>query len=45
MPDLAVFAQCLTDALDELLDTTKGSRNRATRGRKKPRGTTKKAGS
>ncbi|WP_328996470.1 wax ester/triacylglycerol synthase family O-acyltransferase [Kribbella sp. NBC_01245] len=43
MPDLAVFAQCLTDALDELVDTTKGSRNRAARGRKsKPR--TKKAG-
>jgi diacylglycerol O-acyltransferase len=57
MPDLAVFAQCLTDALDELLETTRGSRNRASRGRKKPRGqaaaegrgrksgTTKKAGS
>ncbi|MFC0626618.1 WS/DGAT/MGAT family O-acyltransferase [Kribbella deserti] len=43
MPDLAVFAQCLTDALDELVDTTTGSRNRAARGRKsKPR--TKKAG-
>jgi diacylglycerol O-acyltransferase len=40
MPDLAVFAQCVTDALDELLDTTKGSRNRASRGRKKPRGQT-----
>ena len=35
MPDLAVFAQCVTDALDELLDTTKGSRSRATRGRGK----------
>jgi len=45
MPDLAVFAQCVTDALDELLETTRGSRNRASRGRKKPRGTTKKAGS
>lgn len=44
MPDLAVFGQCVTDALDELLDTTKGSHNRASRGRKKPRGTTKKAG-
>ncbi len=48
MPDLAVFAQCVTDALDELLDTTKGSRSRASRGRgkpdKKPR-STKKAGS
>jgi diacylglycerol O-acyltransferase len=42
MPDLAVFAQCVTDAIDELLDTTKGSRNRASRGRKKQ---TKKAGS
>ncbi len=57
MPDLAVFAQCVTDALDELLDTTTGSHNRASRGRNKPRGqtgaegqgrkngTTKKAGS
>jgi len=45
MPDLAVFAQCVTDALDELVDTTRGSRNRASRGRKKPRSTTKKAGS
>ena len=43
MPDLAVFAQCLTDALDELVDTTKGSRNRAARGRK-TRSRTKKAG-
>ncbi|WP_203589759.1 wax ester/triacylglycerol synthase family O-acyltransferase [Streptomyces sp. SID13031] len=34
MPDLAVFAQCVTDALDELLDTTKGSRSRASRGRR-----------
>jgi diacylglycerol O-acyltransferase len=34
MPDLAVFAQCLRDALDELVDTTKGSRSRAARGRK-----------
>jgi diacylglycerol O-acyltransferase len=45
MPDLAVFAQCVTDALDELLDTTKGSRSRASRGRKKPRSSPKKAGS
>jgi diacylglycerol O-acyltransferase len=44
MPDLAVFAQCVTDALDELVDTTKGSRSRATRGRRKPR-SSKKAGS
>jgi diacylglycerol O-acyltransferase len=44
MPDLAVFAQCVTDALDELLDTTKGSRSRASRGRRKPR-SPKKAGS
>ncbi|HET6292019.1 MAG TPA: WS/DGAT domain-containing protein, partial [Kribbella sp.] len=48
MPDLAVFAQCVTDALDELLDTTKGSHNRASRGRRKPRqknAPSKKAGS
>jgi diacylglycerol O-acyltransferase len=44
MPDLAVFAQCVTDALDELVDTTKGSRSRATRGRRKPR-SSRKAGS
>jgi diacylglycerol O-acyltransferase / wax synthase len=48
MPDLAVFAQCVTDALDELVDSTKGSRSRAARGRKSAPGTprtTKKAGS
>jgi diacylglycerol O-acyltransferase / wax synthase len=44
MPDLAVFAQCIKDALDELVDTTTGSRNRAARGRGNRRGT-KKAGS
>jgi diacylglycerol O-acyltransferase len=44
MSDLAVFAQCVTDALDELVDTTKGSRSRATRGRRKPR-SSRKAGS
>ena len=37
MPDLAVFAQCLVDALDELVDTTRGSRNRAARGRRTER--------
>jgi diacylglycerol O-acyltransferase / wax synthase len=37
MPDLAVFAQCLRDALDELVDTTKGSRSRAARGRRTER--------
>jgi diacylglycerol O-acyltransferase len=37
MPDLAVFAQCLLDALDELVDTTKGSRSRAARGRRTER--------
>lgn len=40
MPDLPVFAQCITDALDELIDTTKGSRNRAARGRSKARPST-----
>jgi diacylglycerol O-acyltransferase / wax synthase len=44
MPDLAVFAQCIKDALDELVDTTTGSRNRAARGRGSRRGA-KKAGS
>jgi diacylglycerol O-acyltransferase len=37
MPDLAVFAQCVTDALDELVETTKGSRSRAARGKRAPR--------
>jgi diacylglycerol O-acyltransferase len=37
MPDLAVLAQCLLDALDELVDTTKGSRSRAARGRRTER--------
>jgi diacylglycerol O-acyltransferase len=41
MSDLAVFAQCIKDALDELVDTTKGSRNRAARGRGSRRGTKK----
>jgi diacylglycerol O-acyltransferase len=40
VPDLGVFAQCVTDALEELVDTTRGSRSRAARGRAK---TTKKA--
>lgn len=33
VPDLGVFAQCVTDALEELVDTTRGSRSRAARGR------------
>lgn len=40
MPDLSVFAQCITDALDELVDTTKGSRSRAARGRRTRKATT-----
>jgi diacylglycerol O-acyltransferase len=40
VPDLGVFAQCVTDALEELVDTTRGSRSRAARGRGKA---TKKA--
>jgi diacylglycerol O-acyltransferase / wax synthase len=39
MPDLNVFAQCLRDALDELVDTTRGSRSRAARGRRTERKT------
>ena len=37
MPDLSVFSQCLLDALDELVDTTRGSHNRAARGRRSDR--------
>ena len=36
LPDADVLGQCLTDALDELLDTATGTRPRAPRGRKKP---------
>ena len=35
LPDADVFGQCLTEALDELLDTAAGGRPRAPRGRKK----------
>jgi diacylglycerol O-acyltransferase len=37
MPDLTVFGQCVTDALDELVETTKGSRTRAARGKRTSR--------
>ena len=35
MPDLEVLGQCVTEALEELVDTTGESRQRAPRGRKK----------
>lgn len=35
LPDLEVLGQCVTEALDELLDTTGDARVRAPRGRKK----------
>ena len=42
VPDADVLGQCLTEALDELLDTATGVRPRAPRGRRKP--ARKKAG-
>ncbi|MDR6173344.1 diacylglycerol O-acyltransferase [Nocardioides zeae] len=42
--DLELFGQCLTDALDELVDTTNESRRRAPRGRTAARGRTGEAG-
>jgi diacylglycerol O-acyltransferase / wax synthase len=38
VPDVDVFAQCITESLAELVDTTTGSRTRAPRGRAKPAG-------
>lgn len=35
LPDIDVFGACLTEALDELLDTATGARPRAPRGRKR----------
>ena len=35
LPDLDVLGQCIGEALEELVDTTSGSRQRAPRGRKK----------
>ena len=35
LPDLDVLGQCVGEALEELVDTTSGSRQRAPRGRKK----------
>ena len=35
LPDVALLGQCLTDALDELVDSASESRVRAPRGRKK----------
>jgi diacylglycerol O-acyltransferase len=37
LPDVAVLAQCVTEALDELLDTASETRQRAPRGRRTPR--------
>ena len=36
LPDVDVLGQCVTEALDELLDTASGARAAAPRGRKKP---------
>jgi diacylglycerol O-acyltransferase / wax synthase len=35
LPDIEVFGQCLTEALDELVDSASSTRQRAPRGRKK----------
>jgi diacylglycerol O-acyltransferase len=35
LPDADVLGQCITEALEELLDTASGGRPRAPRGRKK----------
>jgi diacylglycerol O-acyltransferase len=35
LPDLDVLGQCVTEALEELVDTTSATRQRAPRGRKK----------
>ncbi|CUR56338.1 Diacylglycerol O-acyltransferase [metagenome] len=37
LPDIEVFGSCLTEALDELVESASSSRPRAPRGRKKPR--------
>jgi diacylglycerol O-acyltransferase / wax synthase len=37
LPDIEVFGDCLSEALDELVDSASSSRPRAPRGRKKPR--------
>ena len=36
LPDADVLGQCLTEALDELLDTASGTRPKVPRGRRKP---------
>ena len=36
LPDAELFGQCLTEALNELLDTATGARPKVPRGRKKP---------
>jgi diacylglycerol O-acyltransferase len=35
LPDVDVLGQCVSEALDELLDTASGARPRVPRGRKK----------
>ena len=35
LPDIEVFGQCLTESLDELVDSASSTRQRAPRGRKK----------
>jgi diacylglycerol O-acyltransferase len=37
LPDVSVLGQCVTESLDELLDTASGTRQRASRGRRTPR--------
>lgn len=37
LPDVSVLAQCVTESLDELLDTASGVRQQAPRGRRTPR--------
>ncbi len=36
LPDVELLGQCVTEALDELLDTASGQRAKVPRGRKKP---------
>jgi diacylglycerol O-acyltransferase len=36
LPDADVLGQCVTEALDELLDTASGTRPKVPRGRRKP---------
>jgi len=38
LPDVQVLGQCVSEALDELVDSASANRPRAPRGRRKPRG-------